>query len=161
FTTPKAARSLIETAIRGAVGDGKLWLTSAPASVLGEEIPAGILSEDGVLQAPPPPIAAAELLPENVPTAWQEGTATALSISNALSNKIGKVLPWLTVRRAIDGAFNGRLLERVEGQWPCEYAVAQTVKLRVPSEKQEAPPPPPPPRPGLRIAEAQLRPNEI
>jgi hypothetical protein len=158
---PKAERSLIEEAIQEAVRDGRLWLTSGPSSVLGEEIPAGILSDQALLHAPPPPIAAADLLPENLPDAWQQGAATALGISNALSNKAEKVLPWLTVRRAIDGALSGRLLERVEGQWPCEYANAQSIGLRVPAERPEVPPPPPLPRPGVRVAEAELRPNEI
>jgi hypothetical protein len=162
FTIPKAERSLIEVTIQEAVREGRLWLTSGPSSVLGEEIPAGILTDNALLQAPPPPIAAAELLPENLAEAWKDSTATALSISNALSNKVGKVLPWLTVRKAIDGAFSGRLLERIDGQWPCDYAGANSVSMRVPKrDGSEVPPPPLPPRPGIRIAEADLRPNEL
>jgi hypothetical protein len=155
---PQAERSLVDEAIQDAVREGRLWLTSGPSSVLGEEIPAGILSDQALLQAPPTPIAAADLLPENLADAWQDSATTALGVSN----KAGKVLPWLTVRRAIDGALSGRLLERVEGQWPCEYASAQLVKLKVSAERSEVPPPlPPPPRPGVRVAEAELRPNEI
>ena len=46
--------------------------------------------------------------------------------------KAGKPLPWATVRAAIDGACQGRLLERTEdsGPWPCDYAGAAKVKLK-------------------------------
>ena len=42
--------------------------------------------------------------------------------------------------------------------WPCTYAAAQNVKLRIPKGKT---PPPPPPPPDVLIAEAELKPNEI
>jgi hypothetical protein len=159
---PKAGPQLVDEAIQEAVKDGRLWLTLGPSSVLGEEIPAGLLSDQAQLQAPPSPIAAADLLPENLPAAWQDEVATALNISDALSTKAGRVLPWITVRRAIDGALSGRLLERVAGQWPTDYSNAQSITLRVPAERPAVPPPlPPPPRPGVRIAEAELRPNQI
>lgn len=104
-----------------------------------------------------------DILPESLPDAWSSETTTALAISVALSKRAGKTLPWATIREAIDGALRARLLERSieSSQWPCDYPAAATVKLRAPSE---APPPPPPPQPrppGTRIAEAELRPNEI
>src|SRR5262249_17489028 len=139
--------------------------TSGPSSILGEEIPAGVLSDGSSLQLPPQPIPANELLPENLPAAWSNGAATALTIAKALSDKVGKILPWVTVRKVIDGAFSARLLERAQesGPWPCEYAGANSVTLRVPAKDEFAPPPPqpPPPRPGIRVAEAELRPNEL
>lgn len=159
---PRADPNLVEAAIQEAVQDSKLWLTFGPSSILGEEIPAGILVDESILQVPPSPIAATELLPENLPQAWKKGTATALSISTAMSIKAGKVLPWITIRKAIDGALNGRLLQRGEdsGAWPCEYANAQNVKLQLPKKGSE-PPLPPAPTPGTRVAEAELRPSEV
>jgi hypothetical protein len=41
--------------------------------------------------------------------------------------------------------------------WPCEYATAQKVKLRLPLEA----PPPHPPKSDVLFAEADLKPNEI
>jgi hypothetical protein len=51
-----------EAAVYSAVRDGKLWLTSGPASILAEEIPAGLLTNDARLQAPPQPIPTTEVL---------------------------------------------------------------------------------------------------
>jgi hypothetical protein len=101
-------------------------------------------------------------LPENLAAAWSDGTANALAITKALSDKVGKVLPWLTLRRAIDGALTARLLERApdSGPWPCDYAGAKSLLLIVPREPT-TPPLPPPPRPDVRIAEADLRSDEL
>jgi hypothetical protein len=160
LAVPKAERAVVESAVRAAVCEGKLWLTSGPASILGEEIPAGLLTDEAALQAPPAPISTMDLLPERLPEAWSDGTTTAIAISAALSRRVGKVLPWLSVREAIDGAFRARLLERTvdSGPWPCDLAGAAAVKLRPPVE---APPPPPPPPRGAFVAEADLRPNQI
>lgn len=113
---------------------------------------------------PPSPIPATDVLPQNVPEAWRGQETTALAISAALSQKVGKTLPWIVVREAIDGAIRSRYLETAldSGPWPCELSGAQTVKLRVPSGKPEPPPPPPPAvQSGVRVGEAELKPNEV
>ncbi len=71
-----------------------------------------------------------------LPDAWSGETTTALAIADALSAKAGKPLPWATVRTAIDGAFQGRLLERTleSGPWPCDVAGAGQVKLKCASK---------------------------
>ena len=63
--------------------------------------------------------------------------ATAHAIADALSSKVGKPLPWVTVRAAFDGACQGRLLERTvdSGPWPCDFTEVQGVKLRVPEKR--------------------------
>jgi hypothetical protein len=70
-----------------------------------------------------------------------------------------EALPWPTVRRALDQTFNNHFLERTvdSGPWPCTYAGAANVRLRVPSK----PPPPPPPPAGVRVAEAELETHEL
>ncbi len=130
---PKAATAIIDIAIQTGVREGRLWLTAGPASLLGEEIPAGVLTADAMLQAPPEAIMATQLLPQNLPEAWKEDESTALAMAAALSQRRGKNLPWWTVRQAIDGAFRARLLEKSVGpvQWPCDYAAA-TVRIHVP-----------------------------
>jgi hypothetical protein len=163
-TIPKAERALVESAVQTAVRESKLWLTSGPASILAEEIPVGLLTDDARLQPPPQPIPAMDVLPANLPEAWSDKTATALAISVALSKKMGKTLPWANVCEAIDGAFRARLLERTldSGAWPCDYVGAQIVKLRLPSEQPPPPIPPSPlPMPGVLVAEAELRPHQI
>ncbi len=112
---------VVDVAIQAAVKEKKLCLTSETASFFAEDIPAGVLSDNAYLQAPPQPVPVKDILPENLPEAWSGETTTALEISHALSTKVGKMLPWITVREAIDGAFRSRLIERTDdsGGWPC------------------------------------------
>src|SRR5690606_8812220 len=53
---PYAERSILEDAVRDAVENGVLWLTSGPASIYSESIPAGVLSPNAVLHSPPDPV---------------------------------------------------------------------------------------------------------
>lgn len=158
---PKAPREIVESTIREAVRTGTAWLTSGPASIFREEIPPGVLTDAAVLNPPPAAIAAAELLPAGVPEAWKEGVTTGAAIAATLSQKAGKVLPWSTVREAIDGALRARMLERTldSGPWPAEWAGAQNVRLKVPAEPP--PPPPPPQEPRGYRTEAELSVSEI
>jgi len=154
---PKAESAALDAALREIVKAGSLWLTSGPASVLGEEIPAGVLTEDAVVQAPPPPVGVYDLLPERLPGAWEGQATTALGLALALSKSTGKTLPWPTVRGAIEGALRVGLVELAvdSGAWPCDYGTAQTVRLRL-KTGVEMPPPPPPPPAGQLSAEADL-----
>ncbi len=130
---PRASQQVVENAIAAAVENGSVWLRSGPASILGEPIPAGVLTPAANLSVPPPMIAAAEILPENLPAAWQNDEATALAIATALSQKAGKVLPWKTVRDAISGSLQARFVELADGsaRWPCEFHAAQSVRLKL------------------------------
>ena len=165
-TIPQAEGDVIEAAIHAAVQEGLLWLTSGPASILAEAIPSGVLTDEALLHAPPQPVSAFEVVEQNLPEAWSEGTTTALAVSTALSDKVGTTLPWATVREALDGAIRARLLERTSDSdpWPCDYVGAQAIKLQVPREPSPEParrPEPPQPTPGVLVAEADLRLNEI
>lgn len=126
---PRAEPATVDAAIARAVAAGTLWLVNGPASLLGEPIPAGVLTETVTLRPPPPAINVLELLPAALPEAWSDGPTTALAIAEALSRKVGLPLPWQTVREAIGGALRAHYLE-VEGGWPCEYAAARQVMLR-------------------------------
>ena len=98
-----------------------------------EPIPAGVLNASGKLCVPPVVIAAAEILPENLPDAWKDGNASGLSVATALSVKVGKTLPWKTIRDVISGALQARFLELEAGSqaWPCDFPSAQFVRLKV------------------------------
>jgi len=130
---PKASADVINAAIATAVESGTLWLVSGPASILAEPIPAGILTPKAILRQPPDMIAAAEILPENLPDAWSEEQATALSIATALSQKFGQTLPWKTVKDVIAASLNARFteLDATSGDWPCDYPAAQSIILKV------------------------------
>jgi hypothetical protein len=134
---PRAPASVVDQAIGDAVRGGDLWLTLGPASVLSEEIPPGLLSEVAELQAPPAAIASIALMPDALPAAWKDGRTSALGLAAALSQKVGRNLPWPVVRTAIDGALRARLLERVDGgpPWPADYASAGAVTIQLLSGK--------------------------
>ena len=130
---PKAGYAVVEKAIGAAVEGGSLWLLSGPASILAEPIPPGVLNPSARLSAPPSVIAPAEILPENLPSAWKDGVASALSIATALSVKAGKTLPWKTIRDVVNAALQARFLEMTEGSqaWPCDFPSAQFAKFKV------------------------------
>lgn len=163
---PKTGAEVINKAITAAVEAGALWLVSGPASVLAEAIPAGVLTPKAILRQPPPMIAAAEILPENLPDAWSEGQATALSVATALSQKFGQTMPWKTVKDVLTASINARFteLDGTSGDWPCDYPAAQSIKLKVASASSG--------RPGVGgvgpaisskclVAHAELEPSEI
>ncbi len=163
---PKMAAEVINKVITAAVEAGALWLVNGPASVLAEPIPTGVLTAKAILREPPAMLAAAEILPENLPDAWSEGRATALSIATALSQKFGQTMPWKTVKDVITASINARFteLDGTSGDWPCDYPAAQSIKLKVASA--------PSGRPGVGsigpatpskclVAHAELAPSEI
>jgi hypothetical protein len=158
----------VDHAIGWAVKEGKLWLTHGPTSLCSEGVPAGLLTDDACLQPPPSPVPATDVLPANLPEAWDGETSTAQTIADALSAKAGKPWPWVSVRGALDGAFQGRLLEKTAdaGPWPCDYAGAARVRLRAPEKKAIVAITPreddhPQPAPGVLIASAYLKPSEV
>ncbi len=161
ITIPKMERNVLDDIVNEAVRAEKIWLTSGPASILGEDIPTGVLTPDAIFQGPPEPISTVDLLPDNLQGAWSANNTTALAIATGLSKKVGKTLPWVTVKEAIDGGLKARFLELSEDStpWPSEFTGAHTVNLRLPKEKP--PPPPPPPPPDVLVAEAYLEPNQI
>ena len=119
-----------------------------------------MLSVHAKLCFPPEVIAAAEVLPENLPEAWKDGGASGLSIATALSMKAGKTLPWKTVRDVISSALQARFLVLTEDSkaWPCDFPSAQFVIFRLP---KTPPPQPPPPPKGIFYAETDLEPGQI
>ncbi len=162
-TVPKLSREALAAAVMEAVRNRKLWLTSGQASILAEEIPAGLLTDDARLQPPPAPIPATDLTPASLPEVWSGDSTTALAIGVALSKKAGTNLPWPAVRDVIDGAIRARLIEPTldSAPWPCDFAAAQNVKLRVPAGPQKPIEPSFTLRPNVLVAEAELRPNEV
>lgn len=159
---PRASDDALMVAVVEAVKQGRLWLTSGQASILREDIPAGILTSDARLQAPPLPIPTTDLSETNMPEVWTGNAATALAIAVALSQRAGTTLPWATIRDTIDGAIRARIIELTldSAPWPCDFTSAQNVKLKIgaPSRKPEVQFTL---RPDILVAEAELRPNEI
>ena len=128
---PKAAKEAMYDAIRKAVSRGLIWMLAGPASLLEEDIPEGILTEQASLREPPHAFAATEILPETLAEAWKDNRTTALSIATVLSNKYNASLPWKVVEEVIDAAIRARFvqLDADSASWPCDYSGAKQVKL--------------------------------
>ena len=156
---PKASQQVVESAISAAVENGNIWLLSGPTSILAEPIPAGILNASARLCIPPTTIAAAEILPENLPDAWKDGICSGLSVATSLSQKAGKTLPWKTVRDVISAGLQARFLEIAEGAWPCDFPSSQFAKFRVKAGQRIETPPPPPP--DVLVADDELSPDQV
>ena len=163
---PKCEPTEIEAAISQAVEKGVVWLTSGPASILSEPIPAGVFSFSAILKQPPEPISFQELMGEKIPEAWKDSKTTALAIMTALSALHGVTLPWFTVRSAIEDAIRARWLELSDSNilWPCDITGAQNVILQIPVGdkplEEEGKPVTPKPQ-GILVAEAVLEANGI
>jgi hypothetical protein len=161
---PSAKTEAVQAGVKAAVEAGKLWLVSGVASICGEPIPTGVLTDKALLYPPPEPIDVNRLTPEQMPAAWQGNETTALGLANQLSVAAGKALPWPVVRDAVDGGIRARLLERTadSGPWPCPLSGAGAVKLQRP---QNVPVPVTPPpvvtKPGTFTAEAELKTDEL
>ena len=130
---PKASPDVVNAAIGEAVEAGKVWLLSGPASLLAETIPGGVLTATSTLCVPPTMIAVPEILPANLPSAWQGDEANALAVATALSQKAGKTLPWKTVKDVIGASLQARFVQLTDGSapWPCDLPGAQMVKIKV------------------------------
>jgi len=161
LSIPKCEPADVETAIARAVEQGLVWLTSGPASILQEPVPAGVLSAAALLRPPPERIDVDELMAKSIPDAWKDSKTNALAIATALSAKRGVHLPWTTVQTAIEGGIRARWIE-LSGEsaaWPCDLASAQQVIFQIPATVREQPSDPKPH--GLLIAEDDLTPNSI
>lgn len=135
---PKVEPSTIDSAITEAVQQGNLCLVVGEACFFAESIPNGVLSEDAQLQPSPEPLSINDVLPENLPTAWSNGTTTALAITQALIQNTGQPLPWKIVSDAIEGAFRARRFQLTPDSqdWPCDYSRAANVKFQLPQLTQ-------------------------
>lgn len=136
-TIPRADRAMLDRAVREGVKEKRLWLLAGRGSFLGEDVPEGVLTEDAYLTLPPHHLYTDEILPENLPEAWEGRETTAWAIAEALAVKKGRPLPWSIVRAVIDGAKVAHLLDTtVDSRWPCEYVDAKQAKIHLPPEKQ-------------------------
>ena len=132
---PKCESAHLEAAISQAVERGLVWLTSGPATILDEPVPAGVLTAAAKLRPRPQPIEVAELTADSIPEAWKDGKANVLAIATALSANLDVNLPWSTVRSAIGSAIRARWIEPTtdSAEWPGDFAGAQHVIFQVPA----------------------------
>ena len=166
FVIPGCEPAHVDAAVLQAVEQGLVWLTSGPASLLSEPVPAGVLSAAATLRPPPARIPVDEMMAESIPEAWQDGKTNALAVATALSTRHGATLPWPTVRALIDDAIRAHWIEldATGAAWPCDFAGARHVLLVIPAGDRSGdggPQPDKGTRPGLLTAEAVLEANGI
>jgi hypothetical protein len=156
---PGASLDVVKRAVSAAVKSGRVWITTPAMSVLGEDVPVSLLTDDAELHTPPAPAGATELLPDKLPAAWSGDETTAHFIHVALSTTRKQTLPWIVVRSALDDAFRLGLLERTidSKDWPTDLGGAAAVKIRV-SKRGAAPSGG---GYGARIAETELETNQV
>lgn len=132
---PAASTEAIYEAVRKAVKNGQLWLLNVTSSVLEEEIPTGVLTENARLRRPPADISGFSLAPEHMPAAWHENMSNIKAIADVLSQQKGVPLPWVTIKKAVNAAISARCIEidPAGGKWPCDYSSASSVLVRVPT----------------------------
>ena len=162
---PKCELTHVEAAISQAVEQGLVWLTNGPASILNEPVPAGVLGSSAILRPPPEQISVDELMAESIPDAWKEGKTNGFAIATALSTQRGIILPWSTVRSALEDGIRARWIEirDNDASWPCDFTGAQHVIFQVPEPAVHNGGGKPYQRrlPGLLTAEAVLEANGI
>ncbi len=162
---PACPRAAVDAAVSEAVGQGVLWLVNGPASLQGEPVPPGILSETAQLRAPLSPLSVNRLTKDSAPEAWKDGQTSALALLTVLSVQAGVPLPWAVLRRAINDALDGQWLALApeSAPWPCPAAGAETVMLREPESSgvAEGGGETALLRKGLHTGAADLAPNEL
>ena len=143
-TIPGCGEDVAHAAVRRAVEQGALWLTNGPASVWKEPLPYGALDGNAVLRAPPDGLAPQELTAEALPGAWTDGRANGISLSQALSQRRGRTLPWSLVRDGIEAGVKSRWLTLAEGSAVVHCGYDQAGNLRVERPSAVTPDPPQP-----------------
>ncbi|MBP7559877.1 MAG: ATP-binding protein [Armatimonadetes bacterium] len=163
YLVPRAAAGVVEAAIADAIGAGHLWLVHGPTSLWHETVPTEALADAAELRRPPAPVAAHDLLPDNLPVAWSGDTTTVAALASALNVARGLPQPWWVIHGAVEDAFRLRMLERApeSGPWPCDAGGAAGVIVRIPKEAPKPPIQPPLPTPGTYVTEAEVGAGEI
>jgi hypothetical protein len=159
---PAVESKAICDAVVGAVKGGRLWLLNGTVSALAEDVPVGYVNETAQLLAPPLPLSSVDVLPAQLPMAWQGDSTNAHLLHAALSSKAGKALPWTRIVSALDEAFRLGLVERTldSATWPCDLGGAASIKIFVrKSETKEAPATPK--GYGAKVASSSLETHEV
>ena len=132
--TPRlASPEVLDKAVREAVRRGLLMARVGEATYFREPLPEGPLPDGLELLPPPEPLRGADLTPQALPEAWEDGKATLRALVDALAARRGYRLPWTLIQEAIDEALRLRLFERTadSGPWPCSPAAADDVVFQV------------------------------
>ena len=161
---PAATADVVKECIASAIRTSRIWVTTPALSVMGEDVPINLLSDEAEMFPPPSGYSATELLPQALSAAWDGAETTAQMVHVALSTKRGRTLPWSIVRAALEEGFRLGLIERTidSKEWPSDLGGASGVKIRVAQTREQSKAASPSPS-GLFVksATAELETNEI
>ena len=137
---PKAEPSVVKSAVTQAVEGGRLWLVAKTASLWRETPPEGVLVNTATLYPPPDAVAASDILPEALPSAWTDESTSARALYDAIQNEREPVLPWTLVSQAIQDAIRAHVLEASDGAviaWPLPFEQAASARFKLPGASPE------------------------
>ncbi len=137
---PKAVHAAVHKAVARAVEDGKLWLVIGEDSVFEEEPTSQQLVPDAELRRPPSSLAPVDLLPANLPGAWEQDSSTGEKLFTELRKVNG--LPW--PKKMFLEAFNAGIAQgfygRGEGTGEFEdYPSAAKAAIRIEAKPKSLP----------------------
>lgn len=89
---PRADASFVHRAVARAVGEGRLWLVAGEESIFAEEPSVHQLHAASELRCPPKWLAPVDLLPANLPDAWDQNATTVESLYEGL--RVARGVPW-------------------------------------------------------------------
>ncbi|MEX2382863.1 MAG: DUF499 domain-containing protein [Opitutales bacterium] len=140
---PKANHAAVHKAVGRAVEDSKLWLVIGEESIFGQEPTALQLDANAELRRPPSPLAPFDLLPANVPDAWNQNSTTGEQLYAELRHVKGLPWPKRMFLEALNAGIAQGFYARTEGAGEFhDYDSAATSKIRIDSTTKKAPPRP-------------------
>lgn len=163
---PKADHASVHRAVARAVQDGRLWLIIGEESVFGEEPSVHQLHAAAELRRPPERLAPVDLLPANLPDAWDAQATTVAKLYAAV--RAAKGLPW--PKRLFLDALNAGLAQGFYARpgGASDLADYDSAKDEAIVIEEKAPKPAPPtggkPKPsfaGYESPEAELQIHEL
>ena len=144
---PACPREVVLETISEAVENGTVCIANGPACCWKEMPPFGVVQEGAELRPAPSLIPPQELMPAQLPDAWQDGEANGVALVQALSKAQGEPVPWGLVYESVGAATAARWLDAVTtgdseaGETTRQYANASRLRVRVPDTQPASPQP--------------------
>ncbi len=163
---PKADHAAVHRAVARAVQDGRLWLVIGEESVYGEEPSVHQLHAAAELRRPPERLAPIDLMPANLPEAWDGNATTVAKLYAAI--RVAKGLPWpkgLFLDALNAGLAQGFYSRPGNGGDLSDYESAKDEAIKIENKPPKPAPTPPgkpkPAFPGYESPEAELEIHEL
>lgn len=162
---PKAGQAAVHKAAGRAVEDGKLWLVIGEDSVFEQEPTSLQMDANAELRKPPEPLAPVDLLPANLPDAWNQNSATGEGLYGELRKVKGLPWPKKMFLEALNAGIAQGFFARKEGSGEFQdYDSAATTGILIDSKKKTEALPPTKSQPtfdGFETPDVELQVHEL